>query len=66
MTVLGAKSSHPLFFLHVVCYSPHTDFRRPASNALRRRWSTNSRVGNTFTFLFFLVVNDALIKVESS
>ena len=39
--------------LHVICYySPHTDFRRPDSSALRGRWSTNNRVGNTFTFLY--------------
>ena len=67
VTVCGAdlsKGWHPLIFLYVVCFSPHTDFRRPASNALRRRWSANKRVGDTFTPLLILV--DALIKVESS
>ena len=64
VTVVDAdlsKSSHPLIFLHVVCYSPHTDFRRPASNALRRRWGTNNRVGNTFTFSLFILVGGLTI-----
>ena len=50
---ISKKLSHPLTFLHVVCYSPYTDFCHPAFNALRRRWSTNNRVGNTLFFFTF-------------
>ena len=39
--------------LHVVYCSPHTDFRRPASSALWRGWSTNNRVGNIPFYLSF-------------